>query len=133
MKRFLAILTAAVMIAGTSCKKPAGQGGNSSIKGNVWAQKWNSSFTVMSGEGPGEDVNVFIIYGNETSYGSKTATTPDGSFEFQYLRPGKYKVYTYSKTLVTPTNPNGKMEVSVDTEITKKKQTIDVGQLKVNI
>ena len=133
MKRFLAILIVALTITATSCKKPAGQGGNSSIKGNVWAQKWNSSFTVMSGEGAGKDVNVYIIYGDETSYGDKTATAPDGTFEFQYLRPGKYKVYVYSKTTVTATNPNGKIEVSVDTEITKKKQAVDVGQLKINI
>lgn len=133
MKRFLTLLTVALTLATTSCKKPAGQGGNSTITGNIWGQKWNNSFTIMSGEGPAVDVNVYVIYGDETSYGSKTASGPDGTFSFQYLRPGKYKIYTYSKASVTATNPNGKVEVSVDTEISKKKQTVDAGQLKINI
>jgi hypothetical protein len=133
MKQFLAILTIALTLATTSCKKPAGQGGNSTITGNIWAQKWNGSFTIMSGEGPGANVDVFIIYGDETSYGDKISTSPDGTFEFLYLRPGKYTVYAYSKASVTASNPNGKVEVSVDTEIAKKKQTVDVGKMQVNI
>ena len=133
MKKSISILLLSLIIVSTSCKKQAGQGGNSTIKGNIWAQKWNTSFTIMTGEGPGADINVFIIYGNETSYGSKTTTSPDGTFDFQYLRPGTYKIYAYSKTLITSTNPNGKIEVSVDTEISKKKQTIDVGKIQVNI
>ena len=133
MKQLLTILSLATLIALSSCKKSAGEGGNSKIVGNIWAQKWNGSLTVMSGEGPGADINVYIIYGDETSYGNKISTSPDGTFEFLYLRPGKYKIYAYSKAIVTPTNPNGKVEVSVDTEITKKKQTVDVGRLQVNI
>jgi hypothetical protein len=133
MKRLFAILILTTLIATTSCKKSAGQGGNSTIKGNVWGQNWNSSFTIMSGEGPAKDQDVYIIYGDETSYGDKISTSPDGSFTFQYLRTGKYKIYSYSKTLATATNPNGIIEVVVDTEITKKKQTVDVGKLQVNI
>ncbi len=133
MRKILFFLTLALTVVSASCKKPAGEGGNSSLTGKVWGQKWNNSFTSMSSEGPAVDQNVFIIYGNDTNYGAKTATGPDGSFKFPYLRKGKYRIYSYSKAAVTAGNPNGKVEVYVDAEITKKKQTVDVGQLKVNI
>lgn len=132
MKQLVTILAIALTFTIISCKKPAGEGGNSSIKGNVWGENWNSTFTILTGEGPAANVDVFIIYGNETSYGDKISTTPEGTFEFRYLRPGSYKVYVYSKTS-TSTNPNGKVAVSVDVEITKKKQTVDIGRITVNI
>ncbi|MES2138216.1 MAG: hypothetical protein V4511_00805 [Bacteroidota bacterium] len=132
MKQLITILAIALIFTIFSCEKPAGEGGNSSIKGNVWGQNWNSTFTLLTGEGPAVNIDVFIIYGSETSYGDKISTSPDGTFEFKYLRPGKYKVYVYSKTSTT-NNPNGKVAVSVDVEITKKKQTLDVGKITVNI
>ncbi len=132
MKKIISILLLAIAVTSTSCKKPAGEGGNSSIKGNIWAQKWNSTFTTLTSEGAGENIDVFIIYGSETSYGHKISTSPDGTFEFNYLRPGSYKVYVYSKTTTTA-NANGKVAVSVDVEITKKKQAVDAGKITVNI
>ncbi len=132
MKQLVTILAIALAFTLTSCKKTAGEGGNSSIKGNVWGQNWNSTFTILTGEGPAVNIDVFIIYGSETSYGDKISTSPDGTFEFKYLRPGKYKVYVYSKTS-TASNPNGKVAVSVDIEITKKKQIVDAGRITVNI
>lgn len=132
MKKVLSILVIALSIITTSCKKPAGEGGNSSIKGNVWAQNWNSTFTILTSEGAGVNVDVFIIYGDETSYGDKISTSPDGTFQFNYLRPGSYKVYVYSKTTTTA-NPNGKTAVSVEVEITKKKQVVDAGKFTVNV
>lgn len=133
MKLIVSILIIALTVSISSCKKPAGEGGNSSIKGNVWGQNWNSTFTILTGEGLAVNTDVFIIYGNETSYGDKISTSPDGTFEFRYLRPGSYKVYVYSKTSSTTTNPNGKVAVSVDVEITKKKQIVDIGKITVNI
>ena len=132
MKKIISVILIAFTLVLTSCEKPAGEGGNSSIKGNVWGQDWNSTFTILTSEGVAVDVDVFIIYGNETSYGDKISTSPDGTFEFKYLRPGTYKVYVYSKT-TTAASPNGKVAVSVDVEITKKKQIVDVGRITVNV
>lgn len=130
--RSLVIISIIVSTILTSCKKPAGEGGNSSVKGNVWAEKWNSSFTLLTSEGVAENVDVFIIYGDETSYGDKISTSPDGTFEFKYLRPGSYKIYVYSKTSTTA-NPNGKEAVFVEVEITGKKQTVDTGKITVKV
>lgn len=133
MKKFLFTLLIIFSITAISCKKAPGEGGEANIIGNIWAQKWNATHTVMAGEGPGADVNVFIIYGSDITYGNKTTTNPDGTFEFQYLRPGQYTIYAYSKTPVTATNPNGKIAIYVNTQITSKKQNDDVGRIQVNI
>lgn len=132
MKQLLNVLLIAITICITSCKKPAGEGGNSSIKGNIWAENWDNTFTTLTSQGPGSNIDVFIIYGNETNYGDKISTTPDGNFEFKYLRPGLYKVYVYSKT-PSSINPNGEVAVTLDAEITRKKQTVELGKITVKI
>ncbi|MCE9538821.1 MAG: hypothetical protein K8R85_06340 [Bacteroidetes bacterium] len=132
MKKIISIILIGFTLAITSCEKPAGEGGNSAIKGNIYAKDWNSSFTVITSEGPGQNIDVFIIYGNEISYGDKISTSPDGTYEFKYLRPGSYKIYVYSKTTVSA-SPNGETAISIDVEITKKKQVVDAGKITINV
>lgn len=112
-----------------SCKKPAGEGGNSSIKGNVWVQDYNKSLTIMQYQYTGVDVDVYIIYGDDTSYGDKIKTNGNGEFEFKYLRKGNYKIYTISEERIGNTNDSKEVAVMVDASISAKKQTVDVGQL----
>jgi hypothetical protein len=114
-----------------SCKKPAGEGGNSSITGNVWVQDYNKSLTIMQYQYTGVDVDVYIIYGDETSYGDKTSTNGDGVFEFKYLRKGNYKIYVVSNEQIGTTNDTKEVAVTVDATITSKKQVVDVGQLTI--
>ncbi|MCW3104642.1 MAG: hypothetical protein JWO09_3082 [Bacteroidetes bacterium] len=134
MKKILSILAIALAVVTSSCKKPAGEGGNSSIVGMVHVTNYNSNFTVVNAEYPGADVDVYIIYGDEVGIGNRIRTTPEGKFEFPYLRPGKYRVYVYSKDkdayLDGNPNPPDKA-VSVDVEINKKKQKVDVGTLEI--
>lgn len=132
MKKLAVIFVLVLTFSITSCKKSAGEGGNSSIKGNVWAENWNGAFTILTSEGVGANVDVFIIYGDETSYGDKISASPDGTFEFRYLRPGSYKVYAYSKT-TNSISATGKVAVLIDAEITKKKQVVDVGKITVKV
>lgn len=106
-----------------SCKKEAGEGGNSSINGKVWVRDYNSSFTTVNGEYPGADEDVYIIYGGDYSYGDRIKTDYEGNFEFKYLREGNYKVYVYSKDS-TLQDPSGKVAVIKEVEITKKKQKV---------
>jgi hypothetical protein len=134
MKKILSILAIALTIATTSCKKPAGEGGNSSIKGMVHVTNYNSNFTVVNAEYAGSDIDVYIIYGDEISYGNRIKTSPDGKFEFKYLRTGKYKVYCYSKDkdayLAGNPNPPEKA-VIMELEIKKKKEVVDAGTFEV--
>lgn len=80
-----------------SCTKTAGEGGQASIKGKVWVEDWNTGFTIKNGEYAGADYDVYIIYGDNVSYGDKIKASYDGQFEFKFLRKGNYKVYVYSK------------------------------------
>lgn len=127
-KSCILIILSLVLVLG-SCKKPAGEGGNSSIKGNVWVHDYNKSLTIMQYEYTGVDVDVYIIYGDDTSYGDKIKTNGNGEFEFKYLRKGNYKIYAISEERIGNTNDSKEVAVMVDASISGKKQTVDVGQL----
>ncbi len=142
MKKVILILAVAASVI-TSCKKPAGEGGNSSIQGKIWARNNRPDFGALYGQGPGADVDVYIIYGDDATYGNKVKSGPDGVYEFQYLRKGSYKIYAYSQDSVatvatppySPLNPNlhaPNMAVIKTVEITKRKQTVDAGTMIIN-
>jgi len=112
-----------------SCKKSPGEGGSSTIQGKVWVQEWDASFTrrdsLQDRVGMGED--VFIIYGDDVSYGDKKECSYDGRFEFKYLRPGSYTLYVYSKD----PGPSGKKAVVKTIQIDSEKQTLDAGTFTI--
>lgn len=124
----LILITSAIILG--SCKKEAGEGGNSSIKGKIWVKDYNATFTTLNAEYAGADEDVYIIYGNNTSYGDRIKASPDGSFEFKYLRKGDYTIYVYSKDK-TLTSPSGKVTVTVNATISKKKEIVDVGTITI--
>ena len=134
MKKILFILLIALTIITTSCKKPAGSGGNSTISGKVHVTNYNATFTVVNATYMAPDQDVYIIYGEDVTYGDKVKTSPEGVFEFKYLRPGSYKIYVYSKDkdafLAGNPNPPEKA-VYVDAEITSKKQEVDAGTIEI--
>ncbi|MBI2279094.1 MAG: hypothetical protein HYU68_00150 [Bacteroidetes bacterium] len=113
-----------------SCKKEAGEGGNSSIRGKVWVINYNSTFTSINGEYVGADEYVYIIYGSDVSYGDRTKTNPEGEFEFKYLREGSYTVYVYSKDK-TQVSPSGQVAVKLSTSISKEEQVVDLGTITI--
>lgn len=94
-----------VMMACTlfsSCSKPEGEGGTSTIYGKVYAFDYNNS-GVLQGEYYLADEDVFIIYGEgDNYYDDSYKTSFDGSFRFQYLRPGTYTVFVYSDCVACP-------------------------------
>jgi hypothetical protein len=131
MKKLLLIimpLIFAVMIS--SCSKEPGVGGNASIHGKVYAKYYNKTFLVLYGEGYAADKEVYIIYGEDLTYGDKVNTSYDGSYEFKYLRKGKYKVVTYSKDS-TLTIPSGTYAVIEEGEITDNKENLELPDLKI--
>jgi hypothetical protein len=114
-----------------SCKKPAGTGGNSSIKGTVLVKDYNKSF-VLQHEYPGVDVEVYIIYGDDVTEGDKVNTNSNGEFEFKYLRKGNYKVYAIGDERIGTTSDVRDVAVSLDVTISKNKSTVDAGQITIN-
>lgn len=112
----------------TSCKKDEGEGGQASIQGKIWVKKYNVTGTVLAGEYAGAYEDVYIIYGDDATYGDRIETNYDGVYEFKYLRPGNYKIYAYSEGGTVTTN---RLAVSKEVEITDKKQTVDAGTIEI--
>jgi outer membrane lipoprotein-sorting protein len=128
MKNGLLICGVAMLLAVVSgCSKGPGEGGNSTITGYVHVTDYNATFVIVQGEYPGANEYVYLIYGDDISYGDRVRTTYDGRFEFKYLREGKYKVYVYSEDSTL----SGQSVVVKEVEITSKKQTIDVGRIDI--
>lgn len=123
------LIFALIGLAFFSCKKPAGSGGNSTIKGTIWVWDYDKNLTTVQYQYAGVDVEVYIIYGNDLTAGDKVNTNSAGEFEFKYLRKGSYKVYAISKERINTTNDSKDVAISVDASISKNKQTVDAGQI----
>lgn len=109
----------------TACEKGPGEGGTSTIKGKVITWEYNGDFTSRRGVYPGAKEDVYIIYGNDDVYGDKFETSYDGSYEFDYLSEGSYKVFAYSKD-TTNLLTSEKIVIIREVEITGKNQVVEV-------
>lgn len=94
MKRVLFLMIVAVIAF--SCSKEEGEGGNSVITGKVYTKVYNNTFTHLLDNFYQPDADVYIIYGDDENYSDRYSTNWDGSYRFEYLRKGDYKVYVYS-------------------------------------
>jgi hypothetical protein len=99
MKLHTIIWILASLLAVVSCKKEAGDGGNSSIRGKVYLEVRRDleNSEQIVGTYPAADQDMYIVYGNHVSPDDRIQTNYQGEFEFLYLRPGNYKIYTFSK------------------------------------
>ena len=111
-----------------SCSKVEGRGGSSSIVGKIHINVYDVAGNLINDyDAPDED--VYLIYGEEgTFYDDDVKTSYDGSFEFNYLQKGKYRLFVYQDC---NTCASGKEAVFVDVEITDKKTTTDVGTINI--
>jgi hypothetical protein len=123
---FLISIFLALMV---SCEKDPGKGGNSSIFGKVYVKDYNSTFTILQDEYYGQDENVYVIYGDDVTYSDDVSTNYDGTYEFKYLRPGKYKIYAYSKDSSLQTLAD--IPIIKEVEITGKNQRIEVPDIVI--
>lgn len=112
----------------TLCSKDEGDGGTSSIKGKVFGKYYNKTFTTFMGSAYVPEKDVYIIYGDNASYGDRIRTNYDGTFEFKYLRKGDYKVYVYSKDS-TLTLPSGVYAVLKAVTIKENAEVVEVSDL----
>jgi hypothetical protein len=125
------LLAFALLTFVVSCSNGPGPGGKASITGRVHATNaWNSNCGAIA-NGPeyyAPDVEVYLVYGDDPSYGERVRTNPEGKFWFRYLRPGKYKVYVYSKDCTVPSET---VAVEETVEITEKKQEVVLEDLEI--
>ncbi|HQI70848.1 MAG TPA: hypothetical protein PLT47_08870 [Bacteroidales bacterium] len=113
----------------SSCKKDPGEGGTSSIYGKVYMKDYNSTYTVLLEEYYAQDVDVYIIYGDDKTYSERIRTNYDGTYEFKYLRKGTYHVYAYSEDSTLQTN--AMIPVIRDIEITKNNQEVEADEITI--
>lgn len=134
MKKLENIRLALVFILGifsfVSCEKQEGYGGNGAIKGVVKMRYYNSDYSVLKSESILKDNYVYIVFEDGKGYGDRVKTSYDGSFSFTHLQKGNYKLFVYSKD--TTLSTSGEIAVSVDAKISKNKELVDVGDIKVS-
>jgi hypothetical protein len=123
MKKIASFIFLALLTLLSSCEKPPGEGGAASIQGRIWVKDYPAML-----EWAGNDEYVYIIYGDDISYGDRIRSTYDGRFEFNFLRKGKYKVYAYS---FNPASPLTDSAVVKEIEITGRKQNLDLGDVVI--
>jgi hypothetical protein len=73
-------------------------------------------------------VDVYIIYGDEAYFGDDVETNYDGTYEFRYLRKGKYTIFAYSDC---DTCLGKKKAVFINTEITKNNSLVKLDDLVI--
>ena len=122
----------------TECKKVEGDGGRASISGNVVINERlyvNGLVTdTVTYNGAAED--LYIIYGDgDVMYDDKIEASYDGTFKFEFLQPGTYTIFGYSKIFHPGNNiPNNDddyttMEVVSKTVTIGKKENADIGTI----
>lgn len=126
MKYFTGLLFMVAILS--ACSKSAGVGGKATVGGYINAIYVDEdSFDTVEVSGF-PDTRVYIVYGDGSTQDDDTRTSPDGSFKFEYLNPGDYTIYTYSESLLTPSEL---MEVSAEITVEKKQDDVDVPTLTV--
>jgi len=128
--KYLVIMICLLAFGMAACEKDPGPGGTSSITGKIWVLDYNAEYTHLNAEYYASKEDVFLIYGNEDVYGESFKTNYDGTYKFDHLRKGKYKVYCYSED-TTGQVPGGKFAVIRDVEITSNKQDVQVDLIKI--
>lgn len=136
MKSFYLLFLSTAILLLNSCKKEAGEGGTSFIKGRVYAKYYNKNFTVLADSAYAPDVDIYIIYGDEFSYGERKKTSYNGTYEFKFLQKGAYKIFAYTRdssgTYRNLVNQYANdLPVIQEVEITKKKQTVEVPDINI--
>jgi hypothetical protein len=126
---FVSIAVATLLLA-IGCRKEAGSGGNCAIQGRLWVRDFNSTFTQLIAEYPGEDTYVYIVYGSHYGYDERIKTDYKGEFEFTALYPGEYTIYAYSADS-TLTDPNNNVAVLREVTIEKRKEVVDLGNIVI--
>lgn len=114
----------------TFCKKDPGPGGKVNIKGKVYVKNYDPSFGILLSEYYEQGENVFITYGNQTTVGDNVKTSYDGSYQFSFMRKGKYKVWAISKDS-SSSDPSATLAIIQEIEVTIKKGDVTVPDIVI--
>ena len=113
----------------SACDKTPGYGGNCGITGTVKIRKYNSNYSVLREEANYANADVYIVFEDGKGYGDKVKTSYDGTFNFNHLVPGNYKLFVYSNdtTLLT----TDQVPITIPVKISKNKELVNAGVIKI--
>lgn len=141
MKLSLIITVAFFSFFMSGCKKYEGQGGRSKVTGKLTINEklYINGTLAQTVSYPGATEDVYIIYGtNDSNYDDKIECNYDGTFSFDYLFPGTYKVFAYNEVFHTGnsvTNNDDDYYTKEPTELYSvtigKNETVDLGEITV--
>ena len=126
-KIFILFTLGALFIA---CKMVAGEGGNSLVRGKIILREY-TAFPILYTESEATDEDVFIVYGDDdNTIDDRTRTSFDGSYKFQFLNKGKYRIFAYTEDTVLATLGQQKVVIS-EVEITKNNSEVEVPTITI--
>lgn len=113
----------------SSCDKTPGYGGNCGITGTVKIRKFNSNYSVLREETNYANADVYIVFEDGKGYGDKVKTSYDGTFNFNHLVPGNYKIFVYSNDTTMLTTDQ--VPITIPVKISKNKELVNAGVLRI--
>ena len=126
---FTCLLLSTIVFSG--CKKVEGTGGAATIEGKVMLQDYTTANIANGAPYDGYNVKVYLIYGSGTTYSDVFSTSYDGSYRFENLRSGNYKVFVYSAIVPAPSNPPKDETITEAVTISDKKGIVTVPTITV--
>lgn len=95
IKLLWALFAAALLL--TACNKGPGEGGTGTVRGYVkLVHHPDDDYTLTPDTMAAAKTDVFIVYGDEPYFGNDVETNAEGMYQFEYLLPGTYTVFSYS-------------------------------------
>ncbi len=140
IKFYILLTLASLTIMIAACKKTAGPGGFAQISGKVRVLDYTTNPDTLFNLGYVYQDQYYIIgktvylrYGDEPGIGQIARTSFNGTYTFDDLRPGKYKVIVYSRSIDTITDKNlqGSVAVIKEVEVIKKKEQLTVEEIVI--
>ena len=115
----------------TGCIKTEGQGGRAKIKGKITGTfYYDDQLTQLNGSGVLANENVYIVYGTaDTYFDDDIKTSYDGSYEFNYLRPGTYTIFAYENCF--PCAGLERANIIDTVVISGKDEIVDLGTINI--
>ena len=114
------------LISLTSCEKPEGYGGTSSIKGVMFTESYNDDYSQLISKVEVADEEVFLMFGDEDYLGDRVFTSISGAFEFPYLREGSYTLYYPSEDSASLSDDDAMQMIELQL---KNGEVLDLGEL----
>ncbi len=110
-----------------SCKRGPGPGGQCSVSGKVFAysvKNINQTHYLIDTSYYVGAENVYCCYGDDPGVGKVVRTAEDGSYLFDYLLPGKYKIYAVSRDTTNKLNNAKRIVTMKEIEISGRREQI---------